>query len=387
MPQILAATFDHPGLVLGDGVGQRRAMKHDLPRVACAVISPDVDVLGRRRAGLRIADERQIPVEAREQFSGQEVFQVIASVTNVMRQRHACLPFRNTQKRCKEMSGSLRRIAYHTWISPRSVGQELGLRNQVARLLHCLRLAKEQFAHRETQELLAMLDGVAAKTGSRGQVFEDWITMAVCALAGGTMEEEYLATVAKYTAGEKGKRPIDQLAAAFGRLVTIMEETREDILGDLFQGAITYGEHAQYFTPAPICDLVAQLTAGDEHRAGERISDPCCGSGRMLLAMAKVKPDGVFVGQDADLRCVKITAINLGLRNLYGYAIWGNSLTNERKLVYATGFNGKGVIRRITDDELPLVPIVEPPPLQAEPLQRMEPEGKTSQGSLFDGIE
>ena len=107
----------------------------------------------------------------------------------------------------------------------------------------------------------------------------------------------------------------------------------------------------------------------------------------MLLAMAKLNPNGVFVGQDADLRCVKITAINLGLRNLYGYAIWGNSLSNERKLVYATGFNGKGVIRRITDEELPTVPVVEPPPTLLEPLERMEPDGKTSQGSLFDGIE
>lgn len=70
-----------------------------------------------------------------------------------------------------------------------------------------------------------MLDGIAAKTGSRGEVFDAWITMAVCALAGGTMEEEYLATVAKYTEGEKGKRPVDQLAKAFGRLVEIMTET------------------------------------------------------------------------------------------------------------------------------------------------------------------
>src|SRR5882672_7385205 len=71
-----------------------------------------------------------------------------------------------------------------------------------------------------------MLDGVAAKSGSRGEVFSDFLTMTVCALAGGTMETEYLATIQKYVAGEKGKRPVDQLAAAFGRLVAIMEETR-----------------------------------------------------------------------------------------------------------------------------------------------------------------
>ena len=232
-----------------------------------------------------------------------------------------------------------------------------------------------------------MLDGVAAKTGSRGQVFDDWITMTVCALAGGTMEEEYLATVAKYVNGEKGKRPVDQLAAAFARLVAIMEDTHEDILGELFQGGITYGERGQYFSPGPICDLMAQLTAGDEPGLGRAITDPCCGSGRMLLAMAKLKPHALFIGQDADLRCVKITAINLGLRNLYGYAIWGNSLANERKAVFATGFNGKGVIRKVADEELPTVLAVEPAASPREPLGSMQPQGETSQGSLFDGME
>ena len=53
---------------------------------------------------------------------------------------------------------------------------------------------------------------------------------------------------------------------------------------------------------------------------------------------------------------MKITAINLALRNLYGYAIWGNSLANERKLAYATGFNGKGVIRKLLDEELQAIP-------------------------------
>ena len=169
----------------------------------------------------------------------------------------------------------------------------------------------------------------------------------------------------------------------------VSEDTREDILGDLFQGGITYGEHAQYFTPAPICDLMAQLTAGDEPCFGQRYSDPCCGSGRMLLAMAQMNPNGVFVGQDADLRCVKITAINLGLRKLYGYAIWGNSLRNERKLVYATGFKGKGVIRQVTAEEMPTVPVVAPRPSASfdEPSDATDPGTTATQGSLFDEME
>jgi type I restriction-modification system DNA methylase subunit len=243
-------------------------------------------------------------------------------------------------------------------------------------------LVKEQFTHRETEELLGIIDGIAARAGSRGQVFDDFLTMTVCALAGGTMEEEYLATVAKYADGEKRKRPVDRLAKAFGRLVAIMEETRADILGDLFQGGITYGEHGQFFTPAPLCDLMAQLTAGDEPGLGRTITDPCCGSGRMLLAMAKLKPHAFFVGQDKDLRCVKITAINLALHNLFGRVIWGNSLTNERKLVYETGFNGKGVIRKVPDNELKTIILPSSPTTPESPTAELRKD--VSQGTLFD---
>lgn len=49
-----------------------------------------------------------------------------------------------------------------------------------------------------------MLDDVAQRIGSRAQTFEDLVTVTVCALAGGTMEEEYRRTIPDYTTGEKG---------------------------------------------------------------------------------------------------------------------------------------------------------------------------------------
>ena len=81
--------------------------------------------------------------------------------------------------------------------------------------------------------------------------------------------------------------------------------------------------------------------------------DPCCGSGRLLLAAADVNPHAAFYGQDIDLRCVQMTAINLALRNLYGQVVLGNSLSNERRLVYETGFNGRGVIAKVLPDQCP----------------------------------
>ncbi len=77
---------------------------------------------------------------------------------------------------------------------------------------------------------------------------------------------------------------------------------------------------------------------------GETICDPCCGSGRMLMAAAKVNPKRIFIGQDIDHRCVQMTAINLALNGLKGYAVWGNSLALEIKRVYRIGFIVSGSI-------------------------------------------
>ncbi len=215
-------------------------------------------------------------------------------------------------------------------------------------------MAREQFLYRETAELLRPLDDAAHTSGvSRGQAFDDFLHMAVCALAGGALEDQYLSVVARHTEGRPGKRGCDRMAQMFGQLVRLMEQTRHDILGDLFQGAITYGAGGQFFTPESLTKLMAQMALGDSDSTDERktVCDPCCGSGRMLLAAAEIRPHYQFVGQDIDLACVRMTAINLALWNRHGYVIWGNSLTNERKLVYRTGFNLRGFVREARPDE------------------------------------
>lgn len=209
-------------------------------------------------------------------------------------------------------------------------------------------MGREQFFHGQTAELLSTLDEAARRSGvSRGQAFEDFLHMVVCTLSGGAMEDEYLSVVQKHAAGPKGKRGCDALAQLFGRLVDVMEETRADILGDLFQGAITYGEAGQFLTPENVTKLMADLTLADTPDDSERRTacDPCCGSGRMLLAVTERCPHWEVVGQDIDLRCVRMAAVNLALRNRYGYVIWGNSLAAEQRLVYRTGFNLRGFVR------------------------------------------
>ena len=138
-----------------------------------------------------------------------------------------------------------------------------------------------------------------------------------------------------------------------------MEQTRgevRDVLGDLYQGGITYGEAGQFLTPEDIARLMTKLQTAGLPAHPDRmpvVCDPCCGSGRMLLAVAEEHPGWELVGQDVDLRCVRMTAINLALRNLYGYVIHGDSLAGERKLVYRTGLNGRDFVREIAVNACP----------------------------------
>ena len=202
------------------------------------------------------------------------------------------------------------------------------------------------------------------------------------------MEEQYLQIAKRYAEGDKGQRGIDRMADVFGTLVTLMDKTRADILGDLFEGGITYGEHGQFLTPEHVATLMAQLTGG-EGAEGTRVNDVCCGSGRLLLAAATVNRHRTFIGQDIDLRCVRMTAINLALRNLYGYVIWGNSLRIEQRLTYQTGFDGTGVIREVLVETTSSGSVAEAEPVTAEPLVQATkpsrlPKGRNEHPTLFD---
>lgn len=244
-------------------------------------------------------------------------------------------------------------------------------------------MAKEQFFIAGSQDVLGHIDEAARKAGlSRGQAFEDFLTFVRCSLSGQTMEEEYLKTVAKgYGKGKEGKRGIDAVVRGFARLVVLMEETGQDVLGDVFTGGITYGEAGQYFTPETITDLMAELMV-EEGDAKERksVCDPACGSGRFLLAIAKKHPNWDFTGQDVDHRCVQMAAINLGLRGLFGWAVWQNSLTLEVFRVYKIGFHLRGgVIKEVPVEQSPFNYAVQAAParkptIQAVPKPRSGPD-------------
>lgn len=255
----------------------------------------------------------------------------------------------------------------------RSTSEKLVL-PRFTRALCCL-MAKEHFFHAQTPALLKKLEELAHRSHmSRGQAFEDWLTAMVCALAAETKEAEYLAMVERHKRGKPGQRGIDLFGELFAELLLAMEKSDGDILGDLFEGAISYGENGLFLTPENLAQCMALLSLDEGARppsdAPLYVNDPCCGTGRLLLEAAKVNPRVELVGQDIDPRCVKITAINLGLRSRYGWVICGNTLTNEMYFGYRVGSfyhetpNGlrRGAIRDVPIDATPVKGVVEDVP-------------------------
>lgn len=146
-------------------------------------------------------------------------------------------------------------------------------------------------------------------------------------------------------------------------------------------------------------DLMASMTLHGLGDDGEpkTVADPCCGSGRMLLAVAEKRPGWEFYGQDVDLRCVRIATINMALWNHYAWIVWGDSLRLESKLAYRTGFNFRGgVVREVPTEQCPYpilraseseTPAGTPQVVERKPPPDGEPDRgaprRGSQGHLF----
>ncbi|MEG0889844.1 MAG: N-6 DNA methylase [Bacteroides sp.] len=155
-------------------------------------------------------------------------------------------------------------------------------------------------------------------TKSRFDVFDDFLTMMVCSLSMGRKEEEYLRTVKGYT-----KKELDIFCKAFASVIMQMEYRQlEDPFGDYFEEHLSNGRNGQFFTPIPVCELMANIVHGfnkaSEQDAQKTVSDPACGSGRLLLASAKIDRNRYFVGSDISETCCKMTLINMCLNSIEG---------------------------------------------------------------------
>lgn len=185
---------------------------------------------------------------------------------------------------------------------------------------------------KKTKEVLKSFETyleMISRAHDRYSVFDDFLTIVVCALSMGLKEDEYHKTIKKYTREE-----LDLFVKAFAAILQYVAINElSDPFGGYYEEFLSNGKNGQFFTPESVCNLMAQImyTPKAEEDTGEekdkRVNDPACGSGRLLLSSAKMNRERYFIGCDISLTCCKMTLINLCLNGLRGEVLHMNTIS------------------------------------------------------------
>ena len=151
-------------------------------------------------------------------------------------------------------------------------------------------------------------------------------------------EARYLEIARKYGRGTMGI-----FSQIMGEVTMALEERPQDILGATFHALELHNNaRGQFFTPYPICQMMARMVAGSTEDMQTAIAErgfmiaqePAVGSGAMIIALAEAILEAGFNYQqllhvtavDIDPRAVHMAYIQFSLLHIPATVIVGDSL-------------------------------------------------------------
>jgi type I restriction enzyme M protein len=133
-----------------------------------------------------------------------------------------------------------------------------------------------------------------------------------------------------------------------------------DLLGDIYMSIAGSGKQSamgQFFTPEPICTMMAHMTVREDAIPVDKIgnmlhvNDCACGSARTLLAFNSVAPGNFLHGEDLDLMCCKMACINMMMHGCEGFVIQRDTLAMD----WRRGWQINPLIRKIPNFPIPSI--------------------------------
>lgn len=154
-------------------------------------------------------------------------------------------------------------------------------------------------------------------------------------------ERRYLEIVGRYD-----RDVVERFPKVLAEVVEALEAEPGDVLGAVYAELEQNSkDRGQFFTPYPICQLMAQVTLGSRESAAEiiqrngfiRTMEPACGSGAMVIALAEaMRAEDInyqrhlhVTAVDIDLRAIHMAYIQFTLMHIPAILIHGNSLSLE----------------------------------------------------------
>lgn len=173
--------------------------------------------------------------------------------------------------------------------------------------------------------------------GHYSQVFEDFLDFCIYYLSLGLINEPMERLQKNYK--EVG---MDGFMTLF-ELLGDGSDDFQDLLGTVYMEIASQHKASamgQFFTPGNISAMMAEMILGevDTEKSGQKICDPSCGSGIMILKAARKFGDKRhlqhFTGFDLDRICCKMCAVNMALNTIPGDIYHANSLSLEHYGAY-----------------------------------------------------
>ena len=181
-------------------------------------------------------------------------------------------------------------------------------------------------------------------------VFRDFLTLSTYAIMqpfyrSPDIEQKYMNIVSKYT--QEQANDFSQMLAL---LVNALEQKYQDFLGQIYMrlnlGNVKTG---QFFTPYSVSKMMSEITFLEnkdniENQELITLSEPCCGSGGIIIAYAETMKNHninfqkkLFVEAiDIDELCFQMTYIQLSLYGISARVMLGDTLAYKFSQIYYT---------------------------------------------------
>lgn len=154
------------------------------------------------------------------------------------------------------------------------------------------------------------------------------------------LEEKYLNVAKRYN-----KKDLDKFCKLFAITIEALENKMHDFLGLVFSSNDMGSSYkGQFFTPYHVSKMMSEITGynlKEELKSKNYItlSEPCSGSGGMVIAFAQTVMELGFNYQkklyvetiDIDENCFKMTYIQLSLLGIPAKVVLGNTLAQKFK--------------------------------------------------------
>lgn len=226
-------------------------------------------------------------------------------------------------------------------------------------------------AHAHRKEI-ARLIKENSETRHPFDTFGDWIELSAIAVSNSVDKPQFEKREARYMdiAGRYSKEEMNRFAKMYGHLILALEDDPHDALGMIFHEHELADSHkGQFFTPYDVCKMMAQLQfSGDSitEALGRKgfitVSEPACGAGAMMIAMAwrlsqlDLNPQTQMhaVCVDVDTRAVHMCYLQLSLLGIPAVVIHGNTLSmQEHAHWYTPTHIAGGWSRKLAQNEIP----------------------------------